>query len=161
VVQFIFSAGGSGSEFVFADLSHAGWLPGPFFDFLVPGGSVFILGVTLTFVFIDASGFTDIDSNGKFDTAFREIYYNDAFSWADDGATNIDVETVALHEAGHGLSQAHFGKVFLKGNKGKSNGSLQFAPRAVMNAVYISPQQALLGTDNGGHCSIWGQWPNN
>ena len=34
------------------------------------------------------------------------------------------------------------------------------APEAVMNAAYTGPQRELLGTDNGGHCSIWGNWPN-
>ena len=67
-----------------------------------------------------------------------------------------NVGEIALHEAGHGLSQAHFGKVFIK-----KTGAIQFAPQAVMNAVYVAPQQSLLGTDNGGHCSNWAEWPNN
>jgi hypothetical protein len=87
--------------------------------------------------------------------AWREIYYNDAFLWRD-GAT-YDVETIALHEAGHGLSQAHFGKAFADAGKGK----LHFAPRAVMNAAYSGVQTEIDGTDKGGHCSIWGNWPNN
>jgi len=99
---------------------------------------------------------TDIDGNGKGDTAFREIYYDPSFAWKDDGVSNVDVETVALHEAGHGLSQGHFGKVFLK-----NDGSVQASPRAVMNAFYLRPQRSLLGTDNGGHCSNWAAWPNN
>ena len=150
LVQF-FIFGGSG--FFAADIMHAGWLPGGFFDLVEAGGSGFILGVTFTFVF--TSG--DLDGDGLSDLAFREIYYNDAFSWADDGSSDIDVETVALHEAGHGLSQAHFGKIFgtLK------NGKLHFSPRAVMNAAYSGVQSALTGTDDGGHCSIWADWPNN
>ena len=36
-----------------ADITHAGWLPGAFFDALLPSGSTFILGVTVPFVFID------------------------------------------------------------------------------------------------------------
>ncbi|MEK7829947.1 MAG: hypothetical protein AAB401_02620, partial [Acidobacteriota bacterium] len=98
---------------------------------------------------------TDIDNNGKLDTAFREILYNNAFTWRIN--SNIDVETVALHEAGHGLSQAHFGTAF----RTNSNGVLHFAPRAVMNAAYSGVQQHLAGTDNSGHCSIWAHWPNN
>ena len=141
-----------GLPFSGADIFHAGWL------FLGPN----VLGVTITFVFIDVSQlpnivFTDIDGNGKLDTAFREIYYADGFTWFDDGVSNIDVETVALHEAGHGLSQAHFGKLFST----DKNGKFHFAPQAVMNAGYTGPQRSLLGTDNGGHCSIWGSWPNN
>jgi len=131
-----------------------------FFDAIAPGGSSFILGVTFTFIWIDPSlpgtPPTDIDNNGRDDTAFREIYYNDAFDWYDDGTINFDVESVAFHEAGHGLSQAHFGKVFLD-----NKGNMKFAPKAAMNAVYAAPQQSPLGTDNGGPCSIWAQWPNN
>lgn len=150
LVQWAFGFGGGA---VATDVMHAGWLPGAFFDMVAPGGSGFILGVTFTLVW----AFGDLDENGRPDLAAREIYYNDAFSWADDGATNIDVETVALHEGGHGLSQAHFGKIFGT----VANGKLHFAPRAVMNAAYTGPQLALTGTDNGGHCSIWANWPNN
>jgi len=149
VVAFLVSGGGVGSPFVLADVQHAGWR-----DLNFAGG---ILGVTFTFVFVDGGGNpTDIDNNGKPDTAFREIYYHPSFSWADDGVSNVDVETVALHEIGHGLSQAHFGKVFID-----KKANIKFAPRAVMNAVYVSPQRTLLGTDNGGHCGNWAQWPNN
>lgn len=141
-----------GSPFVLADVQHAGWR-----DINFAGG---ILGVTFTFGFCapcaPTTVFTDIDNNGKLDAAFREIYYDPSFNWADDGVTDVDVESVAVHEAGHGISQAHFGKVFFD-----NNGNLKFAPKAVMNAVYAAPQRALLGTDVGGHCSNWAQWPNN
>ena len=136
---------------VVGDLAHAGWLPGDFFDLLAPGGSGFILGVAFTLTFTAG----DLDDNGLPDLGAREIYYNDAFPWADDGSSNVDVESIALHEAGHGLGQAHFGKVFLD-----NKGALKYAPRAVMNAVYTGPQRSLLGTDNGGHCAGWGNWPN-
>lgn len=160
VVQAIFGFGGIPAFIPFADVIHAGWLPGGFFDALAPGGSQFILGVTFTIIFIDANGPTDIDNNGRIDTSFREIYYNDNFAWGIDvpGFFPVfDVETVALHEAGHGLSQGHFGKVFGT----FANGKLHFAPEAVMNAVVFGQKQTLLGTDNGGHCTNWGQWPNN
>lgn len=152
-VQYLLGFGGI--EGVAADVTHGGFLPAGFFDELAPGGSNYILGVTFTFLWVDETGTpTDINNDNKFDTAFREIYYNDIFSWAIDA--NYDVETVALHEMGHGLSQAHFGDIFRDGGKGK----LHFAPRAVMNAAYTGVQHKLTGTDNGGHCSIWGNWPN-
>ena len=72
-VQFLFGFGGFPG--VAADLAHAGFLPGLFFDLLAPGGSNFILGVTFTFVFIDENGDpTDVDGDGQDDAAFREIY---------------------------------------------------------------------------------------
>lgn len=145
-----------GSFNYFADVVHAGWVSGDFFDLLAEDGSNFILGVTFTLLFTDDEGnLLDLDNNGKWDVAFREIYYNDKFLW-NDGDT-FDIETVALHEAGHGLSQAHFGKAF----RNNSNGKLHFAPRAVMNAAYSGVQTNIAQTDNAGHCSNWSGWENN
>ncbi len=145
VVAFLNGLGGS--PFVFADIQHAGWR-----DINFAGG---ILGVTFTFYFVDGSGPTDIDGNGLPDAAFREIYYDPSFIWRVDGG-DVDVESVAVHEAGHGLSQAHFGNIFQR-----HDGSFDASPRAVMNAFYQSPFRALTGTDNGGHCSNWANWPNH
>jgi hypothetical protein len=156
-VQRQLGFGGTGG--IAADVTHAGFLPPQFFLLL---GSSNILGVTFTFRFIDAAGnSTDIDNNGVADAAFREIYYNDGFTWEVDpndvpGDGRFDIQTVALHEAGHGLSQAHFGTAY-QGD----NGKLHLAPQAVMNAGYIFGQQSLLGTDIGGHCSNWASWPTN
>ena len=137
-----------------ADVNHCGWMPDSFFDLLAEGGSEFILGVTFTFLLLDEDGnYIDSNNDGKWDVALREIYYNDAFGWS--GESGIDVETIALHEMGHGLSQDHFGKAFVK-----KDGRIQFAPRAVMNAAYSGVQTKISGTDLGGHCSIWANWPN-
>ncbi|MCH8063376.1 MAG: hypothetical protein IH861_12855 [Chloroflexi bacterium] len=151
VVAFIFGLGGG--PFIFADVQHAGWR-----DINFAGD---ILGVTFTFGFIDLSQlpdivFTDIDNNNRLDAAWREIYYDPSFNWAVDGVTDFDVEAVALHEAGHGLSQAHFGNIFFK-----NDGSVKRAPAAVMNPFILGQQRSLLGTDNGGHCGNWTDWPNN
>ena len=136
------------NNFVFADVQHAGWRD---IDFM--GG---ILGVTFTLAFVSGGAFTDINGDGRLDTAFREIYFDPSFSWADNGVANIDVETVAVHEFGHGLSQAHFGTVAFK-----NDGRLQASPRAVMNALYAGPFRELVGTDTGGHCGDWADWPIN
>ena len=144
VVAFLNGLGGS--PFVFADVQHAGWR-----DIDFAGG---VLAVTFTFIFVDDDGNpTDIDGNRVGDAAFREIYYDPSFTYRNDGG-NIDVQTVSLHEQGHGLSQDHFGSVFLK-----NDGTLQAAPRAVMNALYAGPLRALLGSDIAGHCSNWSIWP--
>jgi hypothetical protein len=148
--------GFGGSDTYIADVVHAGWLPAAFFDAIAPpDGSTYILGVTFTIIFTDQGNPVDTDNNNKLDVAWREIYYNDAFDWAD--GDDYDVETIALHEAGHGLSQGHFGKAF----RTTSNNKLHFAPRAVMNAAYSGIQTEIDGTDNGGHCSNWGSWPAN
>ena len=144
-----------GSYEYVADVVHCGWLPGSFFDLLDENGSEFILGVTFTIVFTDENGnLIDTDNNGKYDVAWREIYFNEEFTWQD--GAHYDVETIALHEAGHGLSQAHFGEAFLS----PGNDQLHFDPRAVMNAAYSGIQTEILMSDNGGHCSNWSNWPN-
>jgi hypothetical protein len=153
---FVSALLGFGGSFDYtADVVHAGWLPGEFYDLIADDGSTYILGVTFTITFTDDEGNpTDFDNNGKADVAWREIYYNDAFTWAD--GAHYDVETIALHEAGHGLSQGHFGKASLDNGGGK----LHFSPRAVMNAAYSGIQTKIGKTDNGGHCSNWASWPN-
>lgn len=153
-VQYLVGMGGVPGWL--ADITHAGWLPWIFFEIIGgPGGGDSILGATFTFIWIDENGDpTDMDGNGKLDVAFREIYYNEAFDWGVD-IRYFDIETIALHEVGHGLSLGHFGKIFRS-----PNGKLHFAPRAVMNALYYDIQQELLGTDNASFCSIWASWPN-
>lgn len=145
-----------GGPIAFPFLTHAGFLPRDLFDFLTPNGGDFILGVAFTLIWVDESGPTDVDNNGKLDVAVREIYYNDEFTWGDGTNGTIDIETVALHEAGHGLSQAHFGKL----HRTDANGKFHFSPRAVMNAGYTGVQRTLGETDRAGHCSNWASWPN-
>jgi hypothetical protein len=137
-----------------ADITQAGFLPAAFFDALVDDGSQFILGVTFTFIFTEDDGTpTDIDHDGNADVAFREIYYNQSFPWTTNpalSASNVDIDSVVTHETGHAFGLGHFGKVFID-----NKGNLKFAPRAVMNAVYVSPFTELAGTDNASYCSVW------
>lgn len=140
---------------------------GDFFDWLFFDSDVFhegffplgpnVIGSTSLFVFVDENGPTDIDGDGALDYAFAIITYNSLFPWGIDTDVVIDVETVVLHEMGHGLGQAHFGTAFVT----LANGKLHFAPRSVMNAAYSGLQQSLTGTDRAGHCSMYGSWPNN
>jgi hypothetical protein len=148
--------GFGGNEYYVADIVHCGWMPGEFFDTIDENGSTFILGVTFTIISTDDNGVPlDVDQNGLLDVAWREIYYNDAFSWSIGGG-DYDVATIALHEAGHGLSQAHFGKAFFNNRTEE----LQFSPRAIMNASYSGVQQEIQHTDLAGHCSNWASWPS-
>ena len=139
-----------------ADVVHAGWMGPGFFDYYSgdgKGGS-YILGATFTYIVVIDGIPSDDDNNGKYDVWFREIYYNDNFKWSDDGSA-IDIETVALHESGHGLSQVHFGKGF------RNKGGVHFAPRAVMNNSYSGIQTSIRGTDKVSHCANWEEWPSN
>ena len=96
-----------GGDVFAADIYTLGFLPGIYFDLVLgPGASESVLGVTFTFVFgdFDAQGnFTpsDVDNNGREDTALKEVWYNDAFTWTTTNTTDIDIQTVALHENGH------------------------------------------------------------
>lgn len=141
-----------GTPYAFADVQHAGWR-----DLNFGGG---VLGVTFTFVFTDEDDQpTDVDKDGKADVSLREIYYDPSpWVWVIDAPrtiNDIDVQSIALHESGHGLSQEHFGQIFLT-----ANGKPHWAPLAVMNAGYTFPLRTLQGSDNGGHCSMWASWPN-
>ncbi|MFD2585623.1 hypothetical protein ACFSQJ_01700 [Croceitalea marina] len=153
ISNVFFGFGGSNGFFP-GIIVQAGILPSDFFDLVAPGGGSFILGVTFTLTYIE-----DINEDGVGDVAIKEIYYNDAFNWQDTVATGggVDFETVALHETGHALSQAHFGKVSIT----ESNGKVHFSPRALMNAGYSGVNRVVEKTDKAGHCSNWGNWPNN
>lgn len=142
---------------VLTEVNHVGWMGADFFEnVLGAGASNRVLGVTFLFIWTEDGNPQDTNNDGRPDAALREIYYNDAFLWSDD-ATGINIETVALHEAGHALSQAHFGKAFRSGG----NQKLHFSPRAVMNAAYSGVQTEIQETDNAGHCSNWASWPEN
>jgi hypothetical protein len=135
-----------------ADITFGGWLSSTFFNRLAKDGASFILGVTLTFNFIDDDrNPTDIDHDGFADAAFREIYFNRSFPWGDDlRPVNVDLESVIVHEAGHAYGLGHFGKVFID-----NKGTLKYSPKAIMNAVYVSPFRTLTGTDNASFCQAW------
>jgi hypothetical protein len=159
-VQFLAGMGGIDGYFPGA-IVHGGILPPLFFEIIGgPGGGTGILGVTFTFIWIDEEGNpTDINNDGKEDVAIKEIYINDAFPWADDpndvpGNGVFDFESVVLHEVGHGLCQAHFGKAFWT-----KKGELKFAPAALMNPVYFVAWREITKTDLAGHCSVWDGWP--
>ncbi len=153
VVDNLVLGGPLNPEAPYADITHAGWLPPAFFNAVFPGVGG-ILAATFTFIFVEDDGVTptDIDRNGRADVAFREIYYNRGFGWTTGGGDprDVDIQSIAIHEAGHGFGLAHFGKVTLK-----ADGRFQFSPKAIMNAVYVAEDREITGSDNASFCSIW------
>jgi len=145
-----------------SDIVQAGWqVPGFFTAFAGPAGSN-IIGVTFTFWFVDAGGVpTDIDRNGKNDTGLAEIYYNTRFAWGSNQALNVvDFFSIIAHETGHGMGLAHFGKVFVTKHdaaNGIQIADIKYAPKALMNAVYVTGRSEIAGTDNSSFCQIWAQ----
>lgn len=165
LVEDLVGGFGSTGAFLLGGITHGGWLPKAFFDIIGgPGGGDGILGATFTFIWVDdVTGFpTDINSDGKADTALREIYMNNNFAWeVGNGAGSgvFDIAAVMIHEQGHALSQGHFGEISVN-----PQGKLIISPKEgdnVMLAAISSNQlfEGFHGTDIGGHCSIWANWP--
>ncbi len=141
-----------------ANVNVIGFLPGSVFNTVLgAGASQSVLGVTFTFVFIDSDQTpTDINHDGRDDTAFKEMWFNNDFTWTTTGVgSGIDVETVALHESGHAFEMGHFGKIF--GTLG--NLKLHISPRAVMNAAILGTLRSPLGSDDAAFCGNWASWP--
>lgn len=153
-----------------ADIVTIGFLPGIYFDaFVGAGASQNVLGVTFTFVFgtnMPDGTFvpSDVDNDGRNDTALKEVWYNNAFLWRTNPTVpGTDIETVALHENGHALELGHFGMIHATFNNGKGNnrpGTLHVSPRAVMNAIILGDLRAPLGTDNAAYCGNFSDWPS-
>lgn len=143
-----------------ADIVQAGWQPPNFFTVFAGAAGNNIIGVTFTFWYVDANGVpTDIDHNGKNDTGLAEIYYNTRFAWGASQALNVvDIFSITAHETGHSLGLAHFGKVFVT-KKDAADGiqiaDIKYAPKALMNAVYVTGRSEIAGTDNSSFCQIW------
>ena len=154
IFDAFFGYGGFGNPFA-ADIVNAGWYPKGFFDAVGgPGGGDGILAFSVSFIFTDGFGPTDINGDNYLDTALNEVYYNDNFGsvgsrfgnpWGIDIALpGIDVETVSLHENGHSLGLGHFGP----------------PPAAVMNPVFAGIRHSPMATDRAGMAAVWSSWPN-
>ena len=154
LVDGLIGFGGVGTPFL-ADIVHAGWVPPAFFDFFLPGTGTSSLAVTFSSILLDAPSGHDINGDHYWDVGMCETYYNNHFSWGINAdPPTADVESVALHEAGHGLTMGHFGSIYIQ-----NDGSVQFSPFAVMNAVMFGKNHVLQGSDNGSCCGIWASWP--
>ncbi len=128
-----------------ADVVHAGWLPPNFFERVTgPGGGESVVAISVTFIYVNLEGEpSDLDGDGYMDAAHSEIYYNQGFAWTA-GATEgqVDIESVALHEAGHAFGIGH----------------IDLRHTAVMNSVYAGTRTGLQSHDHAALCSIWASW---
>jgi hypothetical protein len=143
-----------------ADIVHSGWQPASWFRALAGGASGDnIIGVTLSFGFTDNAGnFTDIDRNGKADLAQSELFYNTRFAWGNGALNVVDFYSIITHESGHALGLGHFGKVFITKRDaadGLQIADVKYAPKALMNAVYVTGRDEIAGTDQSSFCQIW------
>jgi hypothetical protein len=158
------------------DIFQVGWLSADWFEMTFPTlNTSAILGVTLTSVFVNSLTDltpTDIDGNGRPDIAFQDIIYNAGGPatptmpnrrkiWSNNGPLGTtDLFSVITHESGHAFGLDHFGKVFVKTKDLPllQNGDvsvIKYAPRSMMNAVYVTGRSEISGTDNAAFCQIW------
>ncbi|MGD2116379.1 MAG: matrixin family metalloprotease [Acidobacteriota bacterium] len=140
-----------GDVTVFDGVAAEGTIGDPFAgDIVVAGfpGSVESLfgpdtiAFSVTFIFIDGAGVpTDMDADGRLDTAHNEVYLNPAMDWTLDPeqGTGFDLETTALHELGHSLGLGHFGA----------------PPASVMNPVYAGVRRELFAIDHAALCILY------
>lgn len=144
-----------------ADILHGLWMPG---EFIAENWGPSVLGITLSSAFVHTPGqqdWTDIDGDGNLDYAQAIILYNDGKKWSNNGPlSTVDLYSVITHEAGHAFGLNHFGKVFVNGKNIQPDGSIfvddiKYAPKALMNAVYIMGRGEIRGTDHSSFCQIW------
>lgn len=147
------------------DIQYLGWFPKEVFESFTanPADGDNIIGVTFSAIFVkpDHSP-TDIDGNGKADLGRAQILFNDNFAWGTTQALNVvDFYSIITHESGHALGLGHFGKVFVNRNNVDENGfvtsldAIRYAPKALMNAVYVTGRSEITGTDHSSFCQIW------
>ncbi len=159
--QLFLGADGVGRVYAqLADIVQGGWQVPSFFTAFAGAAGNNIIGVTFSFWFVDANGDpTDINGDGRADTGLAEIYYNTRFAWGNTGALNVvDTYTIVTHETGHSVGLGHFGAVFVT-KKAAADGiqvaDVKYAPKALMNAVYVTGRTEILGTDHSQFCQIW------
>ncbi len=139
-----------GDVTVLDDLLDGGTLGDPFAADIVVGGfskgldAIFspeTLAFSVTFIFVDGNGKpTDVDEDGRLDTAHNEIYFNPDFDWTlDPTAGGFDIETTVLHELGHSIGLGHFGT----------------PPVSVMNPVYGGVRRELSPIDHAALCVLY------
>ena len=120
---------------------------------------------------------TDIDNNGMQDIGLAEVHYAGwldltklprvvGYIWDNQNRAGFatDYFSIIAHESGHALGLAHFGKVFVNrksitflpdGTPQVSIDDVKYAPKALMNAVYVAGRSEIGGSDHSSFCHLW------
>lgn len=121
-----------GADWRYANIVIGGWLSKSYFDSLAPGGGEGILAVAWTAKLRGGSSPKPEWTS--------DIFFNDFFTWSTDpGAGEIDIETVAVHEIGHGIGFDHENDVL-----------------SVMNSFYDGIQRDLFPDDEAAVAALYG-----
>lgn len=168
--------GGQADDFA-ADITFAGWVPQGFFDEIGFGPSNG-LAVPVAFdadgqslvwgldVFDPSREFSDVDANGKIDLYATEIYFNADSNYVLDDPERantlfyIDLESIVLHELGHGLGMDHFGRSEVILDEDFNFVDLVVNPNSVslMNTANYFQTRELSGSDIASFCGIYASW---
>lgn len=168
--------GGQGDDFE-ADITFAGWVPQGFFDD-IGFGPANALAVPVAFdvdgqslvwgldVFDPSREFSDVDANGKIDLYATEIYFNADSNYVLDDPElantlfSIDVESIVLHELGHGLGMDHFGRseVILDEDGNFVDLVVNRNSVPLMNTSNYFQTRELSGSDVASFCGIYANW---
>jgi Matrixin len=166
-----------GSSVPRADITFAGWVPP---SFMAAAGEPGSFGLTVPAVYDAADDsqvwglgildddrpFSDIDHDGRPDLYAMEIYFSTAGNYVvdDDELANtlfyIDVESIALHELGHALGMAHFGRTKVILDENGDLVDLVINPHSVpvMNTNNYFVKRDLMGSDRASFCELYAPW---
>ncbi len=104
-------------------------------------------------------GFTVINRTGNALLSV-DIYLNEDFIWTDDGSAGFDIETVILHELGHGFGLDHPQEAQQYGGVNLDPDSFlpgaPWSPADVMHPDYTGIKRALTADEAGGLRFLYG-----
>ncbi|MDK1031777.1 MAG: matrixin family metalloprotease [Planctomycetia bacterium] len=130
-----------GANYLYANITFGGWLPNSYFDYLSDG----VLGNEPRSDILAVAWTGRVKGPlSKKPRWIADIFFNDGWTWTTSGDLpgteefEIDIETVMLHELGHGIGLGHEDDV-----------------ESVMNSLYAGIERGLYQDDIDGVTSLY------